>query len=30
MYLLNVYYVFELYTVANYRDLLFNVNALFY
>jgi len=28
-YLLNCYYVYEFYTVANYRDLLFNVKASF-
>jgi len=28
--LLNFYYVYEFYTVSNYRDLLFNVKVSFY
>ena len=29
-YLFNFYYLYEFYTVANYRDLLFNVKDSFY
>jgi len=30
LFLLNFYYVYGFYTVANYRNLLFNVKASFY